>query len=481
MKKTTFVLLMLFIVAVSGMVFVHNKVDALKDQVTIKETILAGDSSVAEGVSVTTNTHYEETPLFWETVYTIGDKDNPKTTMEYNLSKEDMYVWDDEPRLYWSHDEYIYWDKPGIEENPEDFGYPMELFADIIEATPPGEEKTGYIKYSDVIPYRTIHVTASFLEDGKDVDLNGNDNGTYFHIPMTENSDATVCVEKDEEGNVQFLSTESWHAYMLDEDVAYSKDLKHLYVALGDMKIAERDEIGQRLDFRSVPLEDGICGIHHFDATVRDGGMNMVDVDAVLEHGKLVYPLKNGISIAKLWVSEDQSQLLLLTLEEENMWFTALNRETFEEEQRMKLFTYDKNVCDGVVVKEGTDYLAVFFDDGHVVLMTRKNGLWNVGAVDKLYRGGTYNYSFSGEGFDKNFDAAFDGNRFVLVNRFINQAGSYFLWVYENGKCKYAGMYECSLSDAGLNGTLDGEGTDNPVTRYTYDNPIAVELAETIL
>jgi len=186
----------------------------------------------------------------------------------------------------------------------------------------------------------------------------------------------------------------------------------------------------------------------------------------------LVYPLKQGTGIEKLWISADGSQLLLLTHEDGDIWFTALDSKTYEEKQRMRLFTYDSNVCDAVVVKDGTDYIAAFFDDGHAALLAKNKEAWQLEAVDRLYRGETYNYSFS-EDADKVFAAAFDGNRFVLVNRSVNYAGSYFLWIYEGGKCKYAGAYESSLGDAGLQ---EADRTDDYVLRYTYQNGLSVSF-----
>jgi len=474
MKKTIAILLALVFIAAGGMLFVHNWIDGLGDDVTIKETVLAGDRKAAEGVTVTTNSHYEETPLFWQTACTVGKENKVEARLDFERTRKDEWSHEDRPMLNLGYEDQMNWYNVGVEENPEDYGYPMEIFEDVIADTKPGSAHEGIVKLSDYIPYRSSYLNVNFYDEDGYVEayVDGRDDGSYFRFPMTKYSDTKVRVEMSTSGQVSSLTVEPQHMHYLDEKTIVTEDQKTAYVAVGDMILVERDASGKQLDIRSVPLEEGTCGVHRFDITYEEDKYGHRFGDVEVKNGQLVYPLKQGTGIEKLWISADGSQLLLLTHEDGDIWFTALDSKTYEEKQRMRLFTYDSNVCDAVVVKDGTDYIAAFFDDGHAALLAKNKEAWQLEAVDRLYRGETYNYSFS-EDADKVFAAAFDGNRFVLVNRSVNYAGSYFLWIYEGGKCKYAGAYESSLGDAGLQ---EADRTDDYVLRYTYQNGLSVSF-----
>ena len=470
MKKTIATLLTLTVIAVGGIVFAHNWIGNLGDDVTIKETVLAGDKKAAEGITVTTSSHYEETPLFWQTACTIGEDNQVETQADYDRDRYDAYSWNGEPAMSLGYTDDLSMSNVGIEEQPETYGYSMEMFADIIADTPAGGHHKGTIKLSDYISYRKVLIDASDYGAGKDlVMMSGTDDGSYFRFPMTEESEAIVRVEMSASGQITSLSVEPQYDYEADSKVAIADDRKYAYAAVGDMHLIEYDEEWEPCIVHSVPLEPGTCGVHCFPIDVKEDEAGRIDADIKIEKGRLVYPLIQGTGIEKLWLSADESQLLMLTLEDGVIWFTALDSKTFEAEQRLRLYTNDTSVCDDVIVRDGEDYISAFFDDGNVALLTKDEKGWQLEGVDQLYRGETVEYSFSGMLDDENlFDAAFDGRRFALINRITAQAGSYYLWVYEDGRCKYAGAYESSLFQCdGYEGT-DDYPTDNAYVRYTY-------------
>ena len=70
--RTRFVITILLLALALGFLpAVHGAMDAKKDDVTIYETALWGDSSAASGLSVKTTTHMDQR-LFWETIFRPG-------------------------------------------------------------------------------------------------------------------------------------------------------------------------------------------------------------------------------------------------------------------------------------------------------------------------------------------------------------------------------------------------------------------------
>lgn len=469
MKKTVAILLTLALIAAGGIIFVHNWIGSLGDDVTVKETILAGDKKAAEGVVVTTNSHYEETPLFWDMEYRIGDENKLKSRISYDKKRDDTLIIAHEATIGLSHSDSEYWTS---EEEPEQFGYPMELFREIIDKTPAGGEKYGKVVLADYIDTRIASVGGSFFKTEPEVYIDGTDNGKYFRFPMTEKSEVSVHVVKDEEGQIVELSTTPYYTYEADSVSAFSADYKDAYIAVSDIKRIEEVASGIKTVTESVPLEEGMCGIHHFRTSVRTDSNKNLDVDVNMEEGTLVYPIQQGNLVERLWFSKDESLLQMITYEEGDIWFTALDSMNYEEKQRMRLFTYDKNMCTGVVVIEERNSMVIFFDDNHVALFKKGENGWVLEGADKLYYGDCISTTFSDAPKDK-FAVAFEGSRVAIVDAKPASAGSYYLWIYEGGKCKYVGEYDCSLSSVGYS-----SNSDNPILRNTYQNPLSVEFAD---
>ena len=466
MKKAIAILLALVFIAAGGMLFVHNWVDGLGDDVTMKETVLAGDRKAAEGVTVTTSSHYEETPLFWDVKYRIGDENKLETRVSYDKKRDDSLVLDHVAAIGLSHSDAEYWSSE--EEHPQ-FGYPMEMFQEIIDKTPAGGEKYGKVVLADYIDARIARVGGYTYHTKPEVEIEGTDGGRYFRFPMTEKSEISVHVVKDEEGEIREISTTPYYTYEVDSASVFSADYKETYIAVSDMSRIEEVADGMKTVTESVPLEEGICGIHRFPTTVATDSNKHLDVDVNMEDGTLVYPIKQGNLVERLWLSEDGSLLQMITYEEGDIWFTALDSKNYEEKQRMRLFTHGKNMCTGVVVIEEMNSMAIFFDDNHVALFKKGENSWKLEGVDKLYYGDYISTTFSDNPQDK-FAVAFDGSRVAIVDAKPVYAGSYYLWIYEEGKCKYAGEYDCSLGEVGYH------QTDDAGLRYTYQNSIKVAL-----
>ena len=87
MKKIIAIVLLLSVLSVASFCMIGGAVNEEKANVTIKENIIYGDKSYADGVTVFTRAHYDD-HLFWHTTYTIGDKNTTATDYEFYYSKQ---------------------------------------------------------------------------------------------------------------------------------------------------------------------------------------------------------------------------------------------------------------------------------------------------------------------------------------------------------------------------------------------------------
>ncbi|NLM62086.1 MAG: hypothetical protein GX193_08435, partial [Clostridiales bacterium] len=69
MRKSIIIVIMLLVLSLSGVIIAHGMVDESKDAVVLDETVLYGDKSAAEGLSVNIRVHCNNR-LFWDTTYT---------------------------------------------------------------------------------------------------------------------------------------------------------------------------------------------------------------------------------------------------------------------------------------------------------------------------------------------------------------------------------------------------------------------------
>ena len=82
MKRIIATILLLSVLSVASFCMIGGAAGKEKANVTIKENIIYGDKSYADGVTVFTKAHYND-HLFWNTTYTIGEK--PRTSTDYEF------------------------------------------------------------------------------------------------------------------------------------------------------------------------------------------------------------------------------------------------------------------------------------------------------------------------------------------------------------------------------------------------------------
>ena len=212
MKKTIFLTLTLLIIAVCGISFAAGQIKALGNNVTIKETVLAGDKKAAEGISITTKAQYEGTPMFWETAYTVGEKADLSCEFQYKSNRHN--TWGRDPysivSFYMEPSDDEEWNAEYDGETvdfEECLSTPEELVRPIVDKTKAGEGhgETVYIK--EQLPYYRVTLSYSTHDEtgGGLVFYDDEEASEYFRIPVQDDDRLEVGVSKKEDGSCKYV------------------------------------------------------------------------------------------------------------------------------------------------------------------------------------------------------------------------------------------------------------------------------------
>lgn len=366
MKKITAIVIMLFLFSIGSYSMIGHIVSKEKASVTIKENILFGDKSYAEGISVEIRAQYNE-HLYWNTSYTIGD--NPTTTTDYEFYPNE------------NHEGESYTDKPGAVElapkpesvssfkpvNGKEYTGLQKALQEIYEATPggyySGEKLICLQDYYYYFPIRiSINVpgipwsgtTYSDLSDEKEIAVWDAFNeffkipiprglpGVYAHV-STSNQDMSISLLGDV-------------TYPMNPQSVYTKDTVFFSIA---NRASNNPDSEKYLDMSQVPGGYGIYAFSYVSNAKDAEGSNPSGEKAGIDADSLamVFPLEEHVRVIKMMLNNDESELLLFTKEQGITYLTVIDIPTMTELQKIK-------------VTEETDY--EFFEyDSCIALMTQ--------------------------------------------------------------------------------------------------------------
>ncbi len=489
MKKTIFVTLALALIAVIGIGFAAGWVHSLGDDVTIKETVLAGDRKAAEGVTITTKTKYREITshkdIFWETNYTIGDSAEEKQ-IKSQVAVENREVYrDDTVRTYLNMDDFYaggYW--TGYGDTYEDAtvyaGFegtiPRKMIDDIIERTPTGgvyEDQMKMNAYVDVYP---VELYGDCLNGDEILEITHVNDIAYFQIPVPAIDVRQVRAEKDAQGNLTEMRIESMYRFLLKGSaVAFDNNA---YLMLSDMHYWSEDDGTER----SYPLPEGYSGIHCVPLRIEnEENVSYTDgesptVNAWFKDAELLCSADKLSGAFRMAQGLNSEELLVFREEDGHVYMTVLDTTTKKVKQDLFLlnhnlveedFAYDEKVMtdeNHVIITFGTDKICA---------IERVQGRYQVAIADTIERLDVLTT------IDEHSAAfAFDEDKlyFAILSEKPNTefvtGSSYHLFVYEKGKMVFAGFYENSL-DYAAEFVEDG-----PTTLASYRQPIAISFYE---
>ena len=488
MKKTIFLTLTLLIIAVCGISFAAGQIKALGNNVTIKETVLAGDKTAAEGITVTTKTKYREITshkdIFWETDYTIGNPDEGnRIKSQVKVEKREEYR-DDTVRTYLNMDDFYaggYWTGYGDASYEDATVYagfegtiPRKMIDDIIKRTPAGGVYEDQIKMNAYVDFYPVELYGDCLNGDEIVEIAHANDIAYFQIPVPDIDVRLIKAEKDEQGNLTEMRIESMYRFLLKGSaVAFDN---HAYLMLSDMHYWSEDDGIEN----SYPLPEGYSGIHCVPlSTDNEESVSYTDgenptVRAWFKDAELLCSADKLSGAFRMVQGLNPEELLVFREEDGRVYMTVLDTTTKAVKQDLFLLNHklvnEDFAYDEKVMTDG-NHIIITFGTNKICAMESAQGRYQVIIADTLENLGiltTIDEHSAAFVFDE------DKLYFAILSEkpkseFVT-GSSYHLLVYEKGKRVFTGFYENSL-DYAAEFVEDG-----PTTTAVYAHPITLTL-----
>ena len=486
MRRALIVFVILIVLGIGGVSFAHAALTAAQDDVSFTETASYGDVSAADGLTVSVRAQLKQ-HLLWNTTHTFGS--DGKTETDFVFSSK-IFEW----HLNYLREilsmnittDYSATTSGGnlLSDNNEysvpDNGFTSvrKILLDIASRTQNGERHSEIVNFKDYYDYYDISAAMLPDEQYHFYYYTKNDGwsryitpyadetkikeafNNYFKIPVPYNHRIEVEICKDIAGNVVGLSTMTLEnsAWMQ----AYSVNTENgIYFALQTMGIT---------DFSGV---NGGFGIYLLPAStiVDDEGTQMPTLD--FNNISTEHSLDESISVLGLDLSEDNSSLNLLTLEEGRLYLTVIELATMSQKQKLPLFD---NVSEPwlhtVKYTDGLLYI-LLGDERFVLAELNEEGIYQI-ALSYKRDIGLLNEELVAKGYYGSYEPfiSWDGERLAIVSanqRFVPYDGSYssgysyalcgfVLEIIDESGLRYKGLYESSLDMPPSRG---GYGSDN--------------------
>lgn len=441
MKQLVSLVLTLALLSVGAIVVVANGVNANKDTVTHTENAVYGDRAVADGITVRSQSHYDN-HLVWDSIYTVGGETETKFDFHYG-----RYYVSGKPKLSgFIMNNSIHYGFNTTVPASEQHGI-SKVYKQLYDTLDYDEEGSATVKLADHYDYYPldIHVNLPILywnADSNSVDSGsygfssssvGNSRETYdkicefFKIPVLEEEYVDINVKKHRNGMGfgHSFSDKSADYYSMSSCSTYTDKVCFIY-------ISNRTENGNVMDFSNIPGGYGIYAIPYNGETLNADGLSMV------------YALDEKTVVQYMMLSNDESKLLMMVYEKDGTYLEVVDTQTMTQLQKLKIY--------------GEFYHTVFPKDGFIAIEFQSKI-----AVIEEFTDGRYELKFVADKFDPahtdreyfhlKTGAAmdFDGERLVIVDN-ISSDGSgwydkcgFFIAIYAKDGLNYYGEYESSL------------------------------------
>lgn len=480
--KKAFVIFALLLGAFLGvMVWGNTTIAKEKDNVQFKETVLLGDKSVVEGVTIQANHQYENY-IFWESTYVVGEEPQVSTNYRYNYwGEEENYVWDNRAiDLYTTLLEVRYINA----ENGVIISEMDRVLQELIEGTAPGQrgeillnrkdyedyylftaefylgqhyislDQYSLMSQLETYGYRSEEVLERIekeLEDAKAFQ-------EFFKIPVIENEYCRFMIEKDEYGEIIGWGGEDAHSGFVSGDM----DI--------EMTLGEREDV-DAYDFRStayVATEDAFYFTLSpyttkgklVDTSQIPGGYGIYRLPFDKESDKVypqqlenVYSLSPEEIVCSIDISLDGTELYVFSAKEDTCYFSVLDLATMELKQKIEHTTDVEDwdsMWDAVDYEICDDFLLIFHKE--IVVLTKENGQYQIAAEIPVTHGKSF---YENEKFNLYWDGEWDwnGKMLLMVDDYYNEYGwnqcSFVLVALDENGIAYLGTYESSLNSRG--------------------------------
>ena len=473
MKKSFILLLILFFAATGGMVTVNTLLLEEKDAVEITETVLYGDKSIVEGVTIERNVKYADN-IHWDTTYVVGEQ--PKCETAYTFSAEGDL--EDGTRQYAGVEFYTGNTRNFDEiENQEELMGLEIAYRELLAETEPGETKSKVVSLADYQEYYTFDIDLDLAGDFRYFQLSEREirnslkieslNAKYresleqqltiveafheaFKIPVIKNHIYVISLEKDLEGRLYSWGYSSvrgggsTNGLDVVHDIPENADDFHFTMVSAMTEdtcyftFNTRTSEGDIVDTSEMPQGYGIYMFHY------DSAKEQIDVERL----KRVYALEPSEYVVWLHLDEQKENLLLFSEEGNECILTVIDLATMQEKQRL------------VFANENEANYPFIYEDFMVVRYT-----WDRFAVLSRNADGTYQVEFSADIEEEDAEkfpnmylygnVVFDWNGEILLmgdslvtdeDYYYNENCGFYLAAFDETGLLYYGEYENSLN-----------------------------------
>lgn len=395
--------------------------------VTTTSTTLAGNPAQAAGIQVTSY-FGDGGRLFWSSSYPADAPQEAQTRYGFSQTQwqED---WDYEFGSFEVSLQAIgRYSSFSLEDRitPSFLTLLKEVQADYPQVTT--DQQTILLSdYTDHVPlyiYQYLPGSSLFLEvtDGQLTEFLED----YFFFPVPEGLTATISLETDEEGALQGYN------FFLDDSDCY---LSSQYAVRGDTVLFALIPGGDQTDLLDPSHIPGGWGVYALSGSTPE--------DLSLS---TVYSVPNGGQV--VWFFEGQEgddDLYLLTVEQDMLYLTRLDGQSFQPTFRLSLFPWAEGryLTTPLWTDEG---LAIFSNDGPFVMLVPDGADgWRIDLEGDVARQNALGCLLS---MDETTSLLYDGERLALTGSYWQEGISrkeLFLAVYDRNGLTYLGTYRTSL------------------------------------
>ena len=480
MKRIIAIALMLSLLSVGSFFMIGGIVNKERANVTIKENVIYGDKSYADGISVliTAQCNYH---LFWNTSFTIGDQNT--TTTDYEFYYDEQYKIGGMPYSGLGLDTDFEYGIDTSTPAEESTGL-QKAYRELYDELEPGEEGKKTIYLQDYYTYYPVRISVNL----PGVIWNGN---SYEHLIYKNYENERAVWDKFNEF-FKIPIPEDLPAF----EISVSRHLKDSGAATGALGIDRNfyfnvkstytdnriffsignkydQKNGEDVKYVDTSLIPGGYGLYSFtfknvrNSTNTNGNTTTfyrgyetgVEADTL----EMVFPLEQHAEVIFLTLSNDESKLYMFTKEYNSTYLTVIDIATMNEIQKIKI-TDAKNFTfyeyDNCIVLNGWEYISVIEkkEDGLCELAFTVSRMKEVNDINNQKGVAT--------------TMAFDGEKLVIIDRTGDEMYpslelcGFTVAVYNNTGLVYYGEYESSLSISGSANEYEYNDRCRP-TEYT--------------
>lgn len=446
MKKYGIFALLLLVATFCGLGVAYSQVNKLADDVTITETVQYGDKKEVAGLTVTTQSVLSESPLHWETTYTLGEKNALSCNFSYEKKDESKTISSSPDISFFAGpDDDEWW----ADENGEEVGcFSEEAVKNVIDKTKASSTYKETVLLNDYMKYYAISLSGDFTDElGIPVYVRDNgDAGQYFKIPIIENSLWTVKVKKDQYDEPYSVDIIAKKPTQIKTASIANRDAAYLFVT--DMTVYDK----KQKKSERVPLPEDICGLHRIPYS-REQAIGTYYFD--FSKAELVLPMEQGKKMYGLELVEDKNELRYFEFDGCKLYYVIMDLTSYKINQRIYLpYTFSDYIEEPalrVMEKNNGNQMFIALDSNEFCFLVKdSSGTYQLITADTFLRKNPPGWAYPYEYIDWIYqdDNLIIGALYGKSEDSFTASCSYQVSSYRKDKLVYLGFYESSLDSA---------------------------------